>query len=333
MSDKIYDVIVVGGGPAGCAAAIYAARKSLKTLLITEEFGGQSLVSDDIQNWISEKHISGLDLAKNLEQHVRNFPDNLEIKSPEKVTSIITVDCSEARRFCDFQVTTEQGNYQAKALVIGLGAKRRRLEVAGEDKYQSKGVIYCSTCDAPLFAGKKVVVVGGGNSGIEAVQDLLSYASEVYLLEFTDSLKADPVTVQEVKNNPKLKSIILNVQVKEIVGEALVTGIRYQDKGTNQEKELAVEGVFVEIGSVPNTDVLKGLVQLDKYGQIIINARTGATSHPGVFAAGDITDIPYKQNNIAAGDGIKAALSAYDYLLNRQARGYTSLWKELLIDL
>src|SRR3989338_11651557 len=331
----VYDVIIIGGGPAGCAAAVYAARKRLKTLLITESFGGQSIVSDDIQNWIGEPHISGFDLAKKFEEHVRAFSDMVDIKTPEKVTAVREISCLEPTiplgaalgkvkdheryRMCDFEVETDKGNkFTSKAIILAAGARRRKLGVPGEEKFEGKGVAYCSTCDAPLFSGKKVAVVGGGNAGLEAVQDLFLYASEVYLLEFGEAVKGDPVTLEEIKKSQKLKQIILNAQTLEVLGDKFVNGLKYKDRKTIEEKTLEVGGVFVEIGSVPNSEMVKGLVDLDKYGQVIIDSKHALTSKPGIFAAGDITDDPYKQNNISAGDAVKAALSAYAYLLQRK---------------
>ncbi|OGZ29740.1 MAG: hypothetical protein A2931_00355 [Candidatus Niyogibacteria bacterium RIFCSPLOWO2_01_FULL_45_48] len=312
----IYDVIIIGGGPAGSAAAIYSARKKLKTLLITESFGGQSIVSDDIQNWIGERSISGFDLAKKFEEHVRNYPDEVEIKMPEKVMSVKKIPGIESQ---EFEVETDKGNkYQSKTLIIVAGARRRKLGVKGEAEFEGRGVAYCSTCDAPLFSGKKVVVVGGGNAGLEAVQDLFPYASEIYLLEYGDAVKGDPVTAEEIKKNPKLKEIILNAETLEITGEKFMAGLKYKDRKSGEEKILAVDGVFVEIGSIPNSEMLKGLVELDKYGQVVIDSKHASTSQPGIYAAGDITDDPYKQNNISAGDAVKAALSAYNYLLKNK---------------
>ena len=315
-----YDVIIIGGGPAGAAAAVYSARKRLKTLLITESFGGQSIVSDDIQNWIGEPHISGFDLAQKLEEHARSFGDAVEIKMPERVVEIKSIKCSE-NRICDFEVKTEQGNvYEGKALILAIGARRKKLGIPGEEKFNGKGVAYCSTCDAPLFSDKKVAVVGGGNAGLEAVVDLFPYASGVYLFNRGDSLKGDPVEQEEIKNNPKLKEIIFDAEILEILGEGFVNGIKYKNIKTSEEKVLPVEGVFVEIGSEPNSEIVKNLVNLDKWGQVIIDAKHASTSHPGIFAAGDITDDPYKQNNISAGDAVKAALAAYNYLLKREKR-------------
>ncbi len=339
----MYDVIIIGGGPAACAAAVYAARKQMKTLLITESFGGQSIVSDDIQNWIGEVHISGLNLAKKLEAHVRAYPDIVDIKT-EKVVKVKSVACRStestpsevsAGRICDFEVTTDPSTgsgqvYQGKTVIVASGARRRKLGIPGEDKFEGRGVVYCSTCDAPLFRDKKVAVVGGGNAGLEAVQDLFPYASEIYLMERGEILRADPATIEEIKKNPKLRQIILNAQTVEVVGEALVTGLKYRihtpdvsaqshiGSGSAEEKTLEVGGIFVEIGSVPNSEMVKDLVQIDDHGQIMVNFQHATTSHPGVFACGDVTNDPYKQNNISAGDGVRAALAAYNYLLKRK---------------
>ncbi|MBI2023519.1 FAD-dependent oxidoreductase [Candidatus Giovannonibacteria bacterium] len=313
-----YDVMIIGGGPAGSAAAVYAARKKLKTLLLTESFGGQSIVSDDIQNWIGEQHISGFDLAKKLEEHVRAFPDMVEIKMPEKAKRISKINCS-AGGTCDFEIETESGDkFIGKTVILAAGARRRRLGIPGEAQMEGKGVAFCSTCDAPLFSEKKVAVVGGGNAGLEAVVDLFPYASEVTILEYGDALKADPVTQEEVKKNSKLKEIIFNAETLEVIGDKFVSGIKYKNTKTGEEKTLLVDGIFVEIGSVPNSEMIKDLVSLDKYGQVVIDSKHASTSQPGIFAAGDITDDPYKQNNISVGDAVKATLAAYAYLLKRQ---------------
>lgn len=314
---NVYDTIIIGGGPAACAAAVYAARKRMRSILITESFGGQSTLSDNIQNWIGDPHLSGADLAKNLETHVRSYHDILDIKMPEKVVSIKNINCTDGR-ICDFEVKTDQGVYQGKTIILASGAKRRRLGIPGEDKFEGKGVSYCSTCDAPLFAGKKVVVVGGGNAGLEAAQDLLPYAEEIYLMEHGNAIKGDSSTLEEIKKSPKLKEIILNTQTIEIAGETLVSAIKYKDLINSQEKVLAVDGVFVEIGSIPNSEIIKDLVQTDQYGQVIINFQHATTSHPGIFAAGDVTNDPYKQNFISAGDGVRAILAAYSYLLKKE---------------
>jgi len=313
----MYDFIIIGGGPAAVAAGVYAARKKLKTLLITESFGGQSIVSADIQNWIGEKNISGLELAKKFEEHVRNFPDVI-IKIPEKVTKVTKINTNSATGMTDFEVITDKGNtYQGKTVFLALGARRRRLGIPGEDIFDGKGVVFCSTCDAPLFSGADVAVVGGGNAGLEAVVDLFPYATKIYLLEFSDALKGDTVTEEQIKKNDKVE-IIFNAETKEIIGDQMVTGLKYIDRKTKEEKELVVKGVFVEIGSIPNSEMVKDLVELDTYGQVVIDSKHGTTSQPGIFAAGDVTDDPYKQNNISAGDAVKATLAAYNYLLRRE---------------
>lgn len=310
----MYDLIIIGGGPAAVGAGVYAARKKLKTLLITESFGGQSLVSDNIENWIGTKTITGYELAKNFEEHLR-AQASLEIRMPERVTAVREIPCVDAKRPCDYEIETDQGNrFQTKSVIVTSGARRRRLGVPGEDALDGKGVAFCSTCDAPVFAGKRVAVIGGGNAGLEAVVDLFPYATEIYLLHRGDQLKGDAVTQEEIKKNPKV-TVILNAETQEVTGERFVTGLRYKDTKSGEVKELAVDGVFVEIGSVPNSEIVKGLVGLNAYGEIVVDHKTSATSKPGIFAAGDVTDELYKQNNISAGDGVTAALSAYAYLM------------------
>mgnify|MGYP001591916152 CR=1 FL=1 len=325
-----YDLIIIGGGPAAVGAGVYAARKRLKTLLITESFGGQSMVSDNVENWIGEKMLTGFDLAKKLEEHVR-AQESIEIKMPERVTKISEIPCADGspspagfggarKRLCDFLVETDKGGrYETKAVIVTSGSRRRRLSVPGEDTFEGRGVAYCSTCDAPVFAGKRVAVVGGGNAGLEAVVDLFPYATEIYLLHRGDRLKGDPVTQEQVKTNPKVK-IILNAETQEVLGDKFVTGLRYRDKVSGESKELPLDGVFVEIGAVPNSEIVKGLVELNQFGEVVIDHKTSATTKPGIFAAGDVTDELYKQNNISAGDGITAALSAYGYLLGLKKR-------------
>jgi len=316
----LYDIIILGGGPAGCAAAVYAARKQLKTLLITESFGGQSIVSADIQNWIGEKSVSGFDLAKKFEEHARAFPDMVDIRMPERVSAVRKISAEDNTRDHDFEVATDTGaTYRGKTLILAIGARRRKLNIPGEEQFNGKGVAYCSTCDAPLFGGKRVAVVGGGNAGLEAVTDLIPYADKIYLLEYGATLKGDPVTQDRIRQSPKVE-IILNAQTQSITGNTFVTNLNYLDRATNETKTLDVEGVFVEIGSVPNSEIVKDLVALDKYGQVMIDSKHASTSLPGIFAAGDITDDPYKQNNISAGDAVKAALAAYAYLQNSEKK-------------
>lgn len=304
----MYDVIIIGGGPAGAAAGVYSVRKKLKTLIITDSFGGQSLVSNSIENWIGVKKMTGLELAKMLEEHVRAY-ENVEIKMPERVVSVKKVSNG-------WEVATDKdGVYQSKTLIIASGGKRRRLEIPGEDKFEGRGVSYCSTCDAPIFKDKIVAIIGGGNSGLEAMIDLFPYASKLYLIECRPELVGDSSTQEEVRKSPKV-TIINNADTQEILGDKFVSGLKYLDKNDNQVKELKVEGIFVEIGSVPNSEFIKDLVDTNQAGEIIVDHKTGATTHPGIFAAGDVTDGIYKQNNISAGDAVAAALSAYNYLLN-----------------
>lgn len=319
MADlELFDSIVVGGGPAACSSAVYLARKKIITLLITESFGGQSIVSSDIQNWIGEPKISGYDLAKKLEAHVRAYPEEVVIRMPERVIEVKSVESSSPERICDFEVRTDKGVYRSKTVVVTAGAKRRKLGVLGSDKFEGRGISYCATCDAPLFVGKKVVVVGGGNAGFEAAHDLLKFAEEVYVIDSGDVCRADAMIQEEIKSHPKFKGTILNAEVLEVLGDQLVTGLKYKDKISNEEKVLEVGGIFVEIGSLPNSDMVENLVQLNEHKEIMINFKYARTSHPGVFAAGDVTDDPYKQNNISVGDGVRAALSVQAYLQKRE---------------
>ncbi len=308
----MFDVIIIGGGPAAIGAAVYVARKKLKTALVAKEFGGQSAVSSSIENWIGEESLSGFDLAQKLERHLR-AQKGIEIISGELVTNVSEIPGG-------FKVETDKGKaIETKTVVLASGSRRRRLGVPGEAKFEGKGVVFCSTCDAPLFGGKTVAVVGGGNAGLEAVVDLFSYAEKIYLLVRGDALKGDQITQDEVQGNTKVE-IIYNALVEEVLGDQFVTGLRYKDKNTNQFKDLAVDGIFVEIGAVPNSEIVKGLVAMNQFNEVIIDHKTGATSKPGIFAAGDVTDEIYKQNNISVGDAVKAALSAYNYILGMHRR-------------
>ena len=301
------DFLIIGGGPAAVAAGVYAARKKLKTMLITEEWGGQSVVSAGIENWIGTKNVSGIDFAKMLEEHVRTQED-IEIVVPDRVVKVEKIDEY-------FKVSTEKGNvYDTKTVFVGSGAHRKKLGVPGEKEFDGMGVAYCSTCDAPMFKDKDIAVIGGGNAGLEAVLDLVPYAKNIWLLDHSNGLKGDPVTQEKVKSSDKIKEIIFNAETLEILGDKFVTGLKYKDIKTAEEKQLDVGGVFVEIGSVPNSDMVKDLVEMNKYGEIVINSKNARTSQTGIWAAGDVTDDPFKQNNISAGDAVKAALDAYNYL-------------------
>jgi thioredoxin reductase len=301
----MYDLIIIGGGPAGIAAGVYAARKKMKTLLITDGLGGQSVVSAEIQNWIGTPSISGFDLAKNLEGHLR-AQKGIEIVDDDRVTAV------QKKEDGSFSLATKNAKtYEAKYILLVSGSSRKKLGVPGEAAFEGKGVVYCSICDAPLFGEKTVAVVGGGNSALESVIDLLPYASKIYLMVRSEILKGDPITQEKIKNEPKVE-IVWNAVVQGVEGKDLVTGVKYQNVKSGEIKELPLDGVFVEIGLLPNSDFVKDLVDRDAYGAVKVDAKTQATSCAGIWAAGDVSDVLYKQNNISAGDAIKAVLNIYD---------------------
>ncbi len=301
----MYDLAILGGGPAGIAAGVYAARKRLKTVLITEEIGGQSKVSFDIQNWIGTVSISGDDLAKSLKEHVLAYAsDVLALKEHNLVDKVV----KEGEKFI---VTTNKGDqYESRAVLVTTGSRRRKLTVPGAEEYDGKGIVYCASCDGPLFADLDVVVIGGGNAGFETASQLTEYAKSVTLLEYNEAFKAEPVTVEKVLAHPKMTAVA-NAEVSAVHGEKTVTGISYKDRKTGEEKTLSVGGVFVEIGQIPNTEFVKDLVKTNEFGGIIIDPRTQQTSTPGIWAAGDNTDVLYHQNNIAAGDAVRAIEDIY----------------------
>lgn len=302
----MYDTVIIGGGPGGIAAGVYAARKKLKLALITDNFGGQSLVSADIQNWIGTKSVSGLEFAQMLEEHLR-VQEKIDIIYPDLVEKV-----EKSGEW--FRVITKNGQkLETKTVLVTTGSRRKKLGIPGGKEFDGKGVVYCSTCDAPIFKNKTVAVIGGGNAGLEAVIDLLSYATKVYLLDFNGQLKGDPFTQEKIKSDSRVQ-IILKAKALEVVGDKLVTSLKYEDLETNQLKEIKLDGIFVEIGSVPNIEFVKDLVTTNKAGEITIDHKTQATSREGIWAAGDATDILYKQNNISAGDAVKAILNIYDYL-------------------
>ncbi len=301
----MYDLIIIGGGPGGVAAGIYASRKKLNSAMIAESFGGQSVVSADIQNWIGTKSLSGLSLADALESHLR-AQGGIEIIDGDRVAAI-----EKSAR--GFEVTTKNGkNLETRTILVASGSRHRRLGIPGEDRLDGKGVVWCSTCDAPLFGGKAVAVIGAGNAGLEAVRDSIPYAVKIYLIVRGDSVKGDAQTFEDIKNNPKVE-VIYQAEAKEILGEAFVSGLKYLDKKDNSSKDLKVEGVFVEIGAIPNSDFLGTLVEKNEFGAVLTD-RFQKTSLPGIWAAGDVTDLPYRQNNISAGDAIKAVLDIDDFL-------------------
>lgn len=304
----MYDVIIIGGGPAGVSAGIYAARKKMKSVIISDTLSGQSVVSVDVQNWIGVPSISGFDLAQMLEKHLRSV-QGIDIVDGEHVEKI------EKRADATFLVTTKSGKtFETKTILITTGSRHRKLGTPHEDRFEGHGLVYCAICDAPLFKGKDVVVVGGGNSGLEAVVDLLQYAPKIYLLHHGDTLKGDATTQEKILNHKNVE-VIFNAETKEILGEdTSIHGLVYEDLKTGARKTLAVEGVFVEIGAMPNSELVKDLVNLNAYNHIITDPRTQKTSAVGIWAAGDVTDFPYRQNNISASDAIKAILNIYDEL-------------------
>jgi alkyl hydroperoxide reductase subunit F len=313
----MYELIIIGGGPGAVSAGVYAGRKQIKTALITETFGGQSIVSNEIYNWIGTKAISGLELAKNLEEHVRAH--GIQIIDGDIVTAVEKIDGGPPKGH--FLVTTKSGKtFETKTILVASGSRHRRLGVPGEDKLDGKGVVFCSTCDAPLFKNKEIAVVGAGNSGLEAVVDSLAYASKISLLVRGTEMRGDPVTQAKIKSHPKV-TIIYNASTTEVLGETSVTGLKYEDMETKEIKTLSLQGVFVEIGSIPNSDFVKNLVELNKFGEIVVDHKTQASSCTGIWAAGDVSDVIYKQNNISAGDAIKGLINLYEYLQHNQLTG------------
>lgn len=302
--NQIYDLIIIGGGPAGVSAGVYAARKRLKTLLIAPEFGGQSIVSDGIENWIGTVKISGLDLAKSLKAHVMAYSgDTLEVKEGESVKDITKVGE-------EFKVYTEASEYSSKTVLVATGSTRRKLEIPGAKTFDNKGLTYCASCDGPLFSGQDVVVIGGGNAAFETAAQLLAYCKTVTLLNRTESFRADEITVNKLKQNPNFK-IITNAIPFEVKGENFVKSIVYEDTVTKEKHEIETPAVFVEIGLIPTTYFAKNVLELNKIGQIPVNPMNQQTALKGIWAAGDCTDGLYHQNNIASGDAVKALEDIY----------------------
>ncbi|MBK8628866.1 MAG: alkyl hydroperoxide reductase subunit F [Sphingomonadales bacterium] len=303
-----FDVLVVGGGPAGAAAAIYAARKGIRTGVLAERFGGQVLDTMGIENFISVSHTEGPKLAAQLEQHVRDY--EVDIMNLQTATALVPAAPGGLH-----EVKLASGaSLKAKTVILSTGARWRQMGVPGEDQYRNKGVAYCPHCDGPLFKGKRTAVIGGGNSGVEAAIDLAGIVSHVTLIEFDPQLRADAVLQDKLRSLPNV-TIITSALTTEVQGDGTkVTGLIYKDRTTEALHTVELEGIFVQIGLVPNTEFLKGSVGLSPRGEIMVDAR-GATDVPGVFAAGDCTTVPYKQIIIAMGEGSKASLSAFDHLI------------------
>jgi alkyl hydroperoxide reductase subunit F len=313
-ADKIktkaaFDVLVVGGGPAGAAAAIYAARKGIRTGVAAERFGGQVLDTMAIENFISVSYTEGPKLATALEQHVHEY--DVDVMNLQRAEQLIPAD--EPGGLIEVQLAGG-ASLKAKSVILATGARWRNMNVPGEQEYRNKGVTYCPHCDGPLFKGKRVAVIGGGNSGVEAVIDLAGIVGHVTLLEFDSKLRADDVLQRKLRSLPNV-AVIVNAQTTEVLGDGQkVTGLAYTDRSNGQSHRVELEGIFVQIGLLPNTEWLKGTLKLSPRGEIEVDAR-GETSIPGVFAAGDVTTVPYKQIVIAMGEGAKASLSAFDYLI------------------
>jgi alkyl hydroperoxide reductase subunit F len=311
MGIVMYQLAIIGGGPGGVAAGVYAARKRIKTVLITEDFGGQSSVSENIQNWIGERSISGFDLAKKIEDHLRAYEKDIDIIDGERVDAVEKIAANH------YKLSTQSGEaYEAERVLALSGSRRRRLNVPGGEEYDGRGVVYCATCDAPIFKDKVVAVIGGGNAGLETAHNLAPYASKIYLFERSGQLRGDEISKHKIENLDKVE-VVFNSEIKEIIGKQFVTGLKYQDSASSELKELKLEGVFVEIGCVPNSDIVRDLVKLNERGEIIVDHKTQRTSDDGVWAAGDVSDALYKQNNVSVGDAVKAVLNIYGDIVGR----------------
>ncbi len=304
----MYDLAIIGGGPGGVAAGVYASRKRLKTVFITETFGGQSIDSADIQNWIGFPSISGADLAKKLEEHLRTYSGELiDIKTNERASLV-------EKTATGFSIHTHSGaSFEAKTVLVAAGSTRRKLTIPGADKFEHKGITYCASCDGPLFADMDVAVIGGGNAAFETAAQLLAYAKSVTLFNRGSEFRADPVTVEKVTSHSNMR-VLKNTELLRVDGENFVKSIAYKDRVSGEEKELAVTGIFVEIGLLPSTELVKGLVTMNEVGQITVDPKNQRTSQVGIWAAGDCSDGLYHQNNIAAGDAVKALEDIYLYL-------------------
>ncbi|MBI4837357.1 MAG: FAD-dependent oxidoreductase [Candidatus Portnoybacteria bacterium] len=303
-----YDLIIIGGGPAGITAGIYAVRKKIKTLLLAKQLGGQPTEAWQIENYPGFESILGVDLAKKFVDHLLKFKDEIEIKEGEAVIDIQKLSDGE------FKISTDKNKYQAKSIIIASGTSPRKLGVVGEEEFKNRGVVYCATCDAPLFKNKIVSVVGAGNSALDAALQLTKYASKIYLFNKYPSFnKADKEYVDEVKAAPAI-TILNNARVKKIRGGKFVNSLVWENTETHEIQEVETDGVFVEIGSKPSLQFARDLVEFNERGEIIVDLFTNMTTVPGIFAAGDVTNNLHKQIVIAAGEGAKATLSTYQYL-------------------
>ncbi len=308
------DLIIIGGGPAGIAAGVYAARKRLKAVVIAEEIGGQSTVSDGIENWIGTVKIAGADLKKALHEHLKAYQhDVVSLEEGERAAKLETVPGADGG-LQTFKVTTESGKvFEARAVLLASGAGRRKLGVPGADIYDNKGLTYCASCDGPLFAGQDVAVIGGGNAGFESAAQLLAYCKSVTMVHRHETFKADAITVERVLAHPNMH-VARHSEPVEVKGEKFVNGLTIRNIDTKEITELPVTGIFVEVGVIPNTTYVNGVVELDEVKRVVTNPKNQRTSVEGIWAAGDCTDELYHQNNIAAGDAVKALEDIYYWL-------------------
>ena len=297
----MYDVIIIGAGAAGITAAIYAARANLNFEIISKDVGGLTLWSPDIENYTGFHNLTGVQLVEKFEEHMKDYDINVKPESVEKVE----------KKDDNFLVKTDQGEYETKSVVIAAGSSPRKLGVKGADEFEGKGLAYCATCDGPLFAGKDVAVIGGGDSALAAALTLIQMANKIYIINMTGELTGKDNSLRDKVLESGKVEVINNAKTTEVFGEQFVTGMKYEQDG--EEKQLDVQGVFVEIGHIRNTEMVKDLVELNEKNEIVVD-KTGKTSVEGVYAAGDITDLPGKQSIIAAGDGSRALLNAFAFI-------------------
>lgn len=296
----MYDLIIVGAGPAGITASVYAARKKMDFLIISKDIGGQTTLSSDIENYTGYQFITGPELVQKFKEHLEQF--KVKVREGEAAVSVKKENDS-------IKIRTNRGEYESRTVIVASGRLPRKLNVEGEQEFKNRGVMYCATCDAPLFADMDVAVIGGGNAGLDAILQLIKIAKKIYLIEVAPNLRADPIMIEKAKNSGKV-DIYTDTKVEKIYGDSFVQGIKIVKEGTI--KDLAVEGVFIEIGSIPSSDFVKD-VEKNRMGEIVVNCKC-ETSIPRIFAAGDVTIVPEKQIIVACGEGAKATLSAFEYL-------------------
>ncbi len=320
----MFDLIIIGGGPAGMTAAIYAARKKMNTLVLTKDIGGQTLLSGEVDNYLGFQLLTGADLAQKFRGHIKRLDDedalyDLEVKEGIGVKEVRSKKFEVKNKKVDgFEVVADGTVWQSRIIIVASGKIPRKLNVPGEDEFLGKGVTYCATCDAPLFRGKDVAVIGGGNSALDAVLQLIRIpADKIFLVNINPQLGGDAIMREQVEAHPDKVEILNGHQTMAIFGDKFVTGLEIKNISSGKMRCLNVQGVFIEIGSIPSTNFVKDLVKLNEWGEIIIDPKNNVTSYPGIFAAGDVTDVREKQIIIAAGEGAKAALGAYDYFVRQ----------------